>query len=72
MLNSRRETPYDENGTAYDDEYKDDIIDDYEDGNAEGKYGSMELLSMADMEPAKAGAATDDAGDMNFFDDESE
>lgn len=65
-------TPYEENGTAYDDEYKDDMIDDYEDGNAEGRYRSMELLSMADMELVKVVSATDDAADMNIFDDESE
>lgn len=68
-----------EAATAHDYIYEDDLIDDEEDGNArETRNGSTEFLTSSDMEPLDinplkiGGAATDDAADINFFDDESE
>lgn len=65
----------DERGAAYDDdEYKNDLIEN-EDGNAEARNGSTEILTSSellplDVHPVKAGLATDDATDMNFSEDE--
>ncbi|KAA8528167.1 hypothetical protein F0562_035582 [Nyssa sinensis] len=57
------------------DAYENDLIE-YEDGNVEGRKGSMEMVTLADVEPLdvipanNAGAATDDDADLNFLDDD--
>uniref|UniRef100_A0A5B7A4G1 BED-type domain-containing protein n=1 Tax=Davidia involucrata TaxID=16924 RepID=A0A5B7A4G1_DAVIN len=57
------------------DAYENDLIE-YEDGNVEARKGSMELVTLADVEPLdvnpanNAGAATDDDADLNFLDDD--
>uniref|UniRef100_A0A2N9EIB1 BED-type domain-containing protein n=1 Tax=Fagus sylvatica TaxID=28930 RepID=A0A2N9EIB1_FAGSY len=56
------------------DAYDNDLVD-YQDGTAEGRKGSLELDTLADVEslevnPANAGAATDDDADLNFFEDD--
>ncbi|KAK7830263.1 hypothetical protein CFP56_028349 [Quercus suber] len=56
------------------DSYDNDLVD-YQDGTAEARKGSLELVSLTDVEsldaiPANAAAATDDEADINFFDDD--
>lgn len=57
------------------DSYDNDMVD-YQDGTAEARKGSLELVSLTDVEsldaiPANAAAAaTDDEADINFFDDD--
>lgn len=56
------------------DSYENDLVD-YQDGTAEVRKGSLELVSLTDVEsldaiPANAGAATDDEADINFFEDD--
>ena len=56
------------------DSYENDLVD-YQAGTAEVRKGSLELVSLADVEsldaiPANAGAATDDEADINFFEDD--
>lgn len=58
------------------DSYDNDMVD-YQDGTAEARKGSLELVSLTDVESldaipanAAAAAATDDEADINFFDDD--
>lgn len=56
------------------DSYDNDLVD-YQDGTTEARKGSLELVSLTDVEsldaiPANAAAATDDEADINFFDDD--
>lgn len=56
------------------DSYDNDLVD-YQDGTTEARKGTLELVSLTDVEsldaiPANAAAATDDEADINFFDDD--
>ncbi|KAB1213746.1 hypothetical protein CJ030_MR5G021887 [Morella rubra] len=62
------------NGLKQVDACENDLVD-YRDGSADGRKGSVELVTLADVQsldsnPANAGVATDDDADINFFDDD--
>lgn len=57
------------------DAYENELME-YEDGSADGRKASMEMVTLASMEPldivnpATASGATDDDADLNFLDDD--
>ncbi|PSR92451.1 Alanine--tRNA ligase [Actinidia chinensis var. chinensis] len=80
MVDAEKQTLLEDEEVLYNemdqaDAYENDLIE-YEDGNAEGKKGSLEMVTLADVEPLdvnpprNAGTATDDDADLNFLDDD--
>ncbi|XP_057546877.1 uncharacterized protein LOC130825589 isoform X2 [Amaranthus tricolor] len=63
----------DEDIFDHEDGYNYDILD-YDDGNSDMRRGSLEMVTLADVEPLEvhpnAGPATDDDADLDFLDDD--